>query len=298
MPERWPRQKNRALLHQHQRINRRDRPARTSEEHHHAARTQQIQPLLERSLAHRVIHHVHAFAPGQPFCLRLKIRLRIKNDVIRSRRPRQRSFFLGRNRRNRPHSKIVRHLDQQQPNSASRGLNQRRLALLQRISVMSQILRRDPLQHGGRSLAFSHARRNLHQPVRWHRRVLGITSEHRGISHTIAHRQVPHVVAQIGPDRRNHARPFLSQDQRQRRLVAPFAVIDVNKVDARRRDLHHGFVRFRLRDRQLHQFHHFRPTRLLYLYGLHLRFSMNSERRKTRCHHPQAWGNMLTRFPK
>ena len=84
----------------------------------------------------------------------------------------------------------------------------------------------------------------------------------------------------LAADRRNHARRFLSRHKRQRRLVAAFAVIDVDKVDARRFDLHHGFVRFRLRNRQVHQFHDFRPTRSLYLYGFHiwLRCIQNDER--------------------
>ena len=51
-----------------------------------------------------------------------------------------------------------------------------------------------------------------------------------------------------------------------------FAVINIDKVDARRIDLHNGFVRFRLRNGQIHQFHDFGPTGLLYLYGFHIGF--------------------------
>src|SRR5258707_527243 len=74
------------------------------------------------------------------------------------------------------------------------------------------------------------------------------------------------------PRRRTPPRRFLSQNQRQWRLVTALAVVNVNKVDARRRDLHHGLVRFRLRNRQVHQFHHFRSARLLDLYSFHMRF--------------------------
>ena len=145
MPQRRPRQKHRSLLRKHQRIKRRNRPAGSSVEHHHAARTQQVQTLFERRLAHRVIHHIHAFAAGQPFRLRLKINLRIKNDFVGSRRSRQLGFFLGRNRRNHARPNVVRHLHQQQPNSAGSGMNQRRLAFLQRIRVMRKVVRRHPL---------------------------------------------------------------------------------------------------------------------------------------------------------
>src|SRR5208282_4720810 len=89
VPQRRPRQKDRSLLRQHQRIKRRDRPTRPTIEHHHAARTQQIQTLVECRFPYRVIDDIDALAAGaffgdQAFRLRLKIHLRIKNYVVRS----------------------------------------------------------------------------------------------------------------------------------------------------------------------------------------------------------------------
>ena len=133
---------------------------------------------------------------------------------------------------------------------------------------MRKVVRRHALQHGGRRLALSDSRRNLHQAVGRHCGVLGIAPQHRAVSYAIADSNLSYIVA----NRRNHARRFLSQDQRQRRLVTAFAVIDVNKVDARCLYLHHSFIRFRLRNRQVHQFHHFRPACMLDLYSFHSSF--------------------------
>src|SRR5579864_6713751 len=64
-------------------------------------------------------------------------------------------------------------------------------------------------------------------------------------------------------------RPFLSRRKRQGRLVAALAVIDVYEVHSRSGQLDHRFIRLWLRNRQLHQLHHLRPTNLLHLYGFH-----------------------------
>src|SRR5580692_2043655 len=134
--------------------------------------------------------------------------------------------------------------------------------------VITKILRCHPLQHRRRRVPLSHPSRNLHQPVRRHCRILRIASHDRRVSHRIAHRKLMHV----GAHRQHHSRRFLPQHQRQRSLISSLAVVDINKVDARRLDLHHHFIRFRLRSRHLHHFHHFRPTRLLNLYSFHIRF--------------------------
>ncbi len=98
-----------------------------------------------------------------------------------------------------------------------------------------------------------------------YRSVLGVASQRHGVSNAIPDCNF----ADLGADRRNHSGGFLSQHKRQRYRVAAFAVVDINKVDACRLDLYDGFVRFRLRNRQVHQFHYFRTTGLLYLNRFH-----------------------------
>ena len=49
---------------------------------------------------------------------------------------RQFGLFLGRNRGDHTRADIVRHLHQEKPHASGRGMNQRRFALLQRISIM------------------------------------------------------------------------------------------------------------------------------------------------------------------
>ena len=136
----------------------------------------------------------------------------------------------------------MRHLYQQQPHSAGSRVDQRRFALHQRIRVVDKIVRRYALQHGRGSLALADSVWNLHQTIRWHRRILRVTSQHTCIGDAISHSNVAH----IGAESRNHASAFLSQNKRQWDLVAPFAVVNIDEVDARRLYLHDRFVRIRL----------------------------------------------------
>ena len=89
----------------------------------------------------------------------------------------------------------MRHLDQQRPDSARCGMNERRFAPFQRISVISKILRCHPLQHCGRSIALSYSIGNLHQPFGWHSGILGVASENRAVGHTIADSQPVRILA-------------------------------------------------------------------------------------------------------
>ena len=160
---------------------------------------------------------------------------------------------------------LMRHLHQQQSHASGRRVHQRRFAALQRIRVVRKIMRRHALQHRGRSLLVGHSRRNRHQPVRGHCRILGIRSQQPAPGHAIArlHR------LNIGAHRRDHARALLPQHQRQRSLVAPFAKVHIDKVHARSGQLHHRFIRLGLGNRQLHQFHRLRPARLFDLNSFH-----------------------------
>src|SRR6185295_14822999 len=94
---------------------------------------------------------------------------------------------------------------------------------------------------------------------------LRVTSERTRVSDAIANLQLLHVTADFGDD----TRAFLSIDKGQRRQVASFAKVNVDKVHAGSLDLHHGLIRFRLRRRGVNKSEHFGPTRLSNLYGFH-----------------------------
>src|ERR1700674_5088155 len=71
------------------------------------------------------------------------------------------------------------------------------------------------------------------------------------------------------PDRGDYSRALLTQDQWERRFITAFAKININKIDARRRQLHHRLVRLRLRNRQVDQLHGLGAAGLLDLNGFH-----------------------------
>ena len=263
--QRGPSQVQRSLLRESYRIKRRHCSARSAEEDHHPTRPQNVQSLLECRLAHRVVDHIHALAAGQSFGFSFEICLRVQDHFICARALRQLCLLLGGNGGDHACSNVVRHLHQQKSHAACRGMNQRRLAALQRIRIVRQVVRRHALQHRASGLLISHPLRNRHQPVCRHGGILGIRPQQPGPGHTIPHLERLH----FRTDRGHRSRAFLPQNKRQRRLVPPLTEVDIDKVHARRSQLHHRLVRLRLRDRQLRHFHRFRSADLFDLNGFH-----------------------------
>ena len=144
-------------------------------------------------------------------------------------------------------------------------MHQCRLATLQRMSVVQKIMCSHPLQHRRRGLLIADSGRNRNQPIRGHSRIFRIGSEQARPCHAVSQFDRLHLRAH----RRNNPGAFLPGHERQRSLVPSFAMITINKVHARSGQLHQCLVRLRLRDRQLHQFHHLRTTHLLDLNGFH-----------------------------
>ena len=93
-------------------------------------------------------------------------------------------------------------------------------------------MRRHSLQHGGSGFTFADSSRNLHQAIRRHSGILGVTAKYRGIGDAIANRN-PFC---FGPNGRNYARRLLPKHERQRCFVVALAVVNVNKVNACRLD--------------------------------------------------------------
>ena len=159
----------------------------------------------------------------------------------------------------------MRHLHQQQSYATRRRMHQRGFAPLQRIGLVRQVVRSHTLQHGGCRFALAHALRNPHQPISGHCGILGIATQRAAPGHAVTCLHGIHVRAHG----RDHARALLSGDEGQRRLVSTLAKVDINKVDARSRNLHHRLVRFGLRDRQVHKLKSLRPPGLFHLDSFH-----------------------------
>jgi hypothetical protein len=126
-------------------------------------------------------------------------------------------------------------------------------------------VRRHPLQHRRRCLIEVELVRNLHELARRHCRKLRITTETTNIRHAFPKSDSRDIRA----DGDNHARRFLTVDERQRRGIAAFAEIDIDEVHARRFDLHQRFVRFGFGNGHVDKREHFRPADLRYLDGFH-----------------------------
>src|ERR1035437_5815127 len=78
-------------------VERRNRSAGLSEERQQAAWAQTIQTLLERGLAHRVIHYVDPAAAGQPLHFGFEIPLGVEDGFVRAGLARDAGFLFGGN---------------------------------------------------------------------------------------------------------------------------------------------------------------------------------------------------------
>ena len=76
-------------------------------------------------------------------------------------------------------------------------------------------------------------------------------------------------VLDLRAHRRDRTRAFLPDHERQWHRIPALAMISVNEVHARGGDLHHRFVGFGLRNRNVYKFEGFGSAGLLYLNGFH-----------------------------
>src|SRR6266436_6423740 len=121
------------------------------------------------------------------------------------------------------------------------------------------------LQHGSRGLAIVYANRYLYQTVLGNTRIFGIAAQHSGVRDAIAYFERLDLAAKSA----HHARRFLPVNEWERSGITSFAEVNVNKVDADRRDLDHSLVRIRRWNRQVDQSEDFRPSGFRGLYGFH-----------------------------
>ena len=96
-------------------------------------------------------------------------------------------------------------------------------------------------------MLITHAFGNLYQAVRSNRGILGVAAHRHCVGNPIANFQLLDVRAHC----HNFSRSFLSGDEWKHCFVTAFAVIDVDEVHSRRRDLDDGLFALRFGNREL-----------------------------------------------
>ncbi len=228
MKQRWPREEDRALLHQHDRVDARRRPARPAEQHHHAAHPQAVQAFLERGLADRVIDDVDAASAGQALDLGFEVGLRVEDHVVGAGVASQ--LGLGRRRGGADHTRadVVRGLAQQQPDAAGCRMHERRLAWLEGPDVSHQHVHGHRLQSQSCRVFEVHVGGDRQGAGRGEHDLLGIAALRRRPDDPVTGLPLGHARS----NERDRASAFHAWHERQLHRVAALAVIDIDEVDA------------------------------------------------------------------
>ena len=229
-----PGQEQRSAGVQPLRVDRRHLPAGGSVEHHHAARAQRRQAVVERVLADAVVHHVRARALGR--IVDDGTEAVVADDVIGAGAERELGLLAARGGGHDDAAAPLHHLGQQQTDPAGRRVHHGDVAFAHRVGAGDQVVRGHALQDGGGGDLQAHPVRNRDDPVRGQRDLLGVAAARAGPGHVIADRQagdaLPH-----GRDRTSAFRA--GHEGRIGAVVAhSLTLVDVHVVDAGRGDLH------------------------------------------------------------
>ena len=149
-------------------IERPDRAARLTVEHHHPARRDAVEALLEGGLADGVVVDLHALAVGQPLHLGHDVLLRVEDHVVGTRAARQLGLVVRGDGADHACAPQLRHLAEEEADTAGGGMHETGVALLQRIRRAREIVRGQTLQHHRGALPRRDSRRKLHEPLRRH----------------------------------------------------------------------------------------------------------------------------------
>src|SRR5579862_1904342 len=124
---------------------------------------------------------------------------------------------------------------------------------------------RHALEHGSSSLLIADARWDRNELIRGDCGEFRIAAERTTPRHAVAFLYR----GNVGANLHDRTCAFLPWSERQRNLVAPFTLVDVNEINTGSGQFDDRFIRLRLWNRQIHQFHGFRPTWFLDLYRFH-----------------------------
>ena len=260
-----PGEEQRSAAVQPLRVDRRDLTTRGSVQHHHAARAQRRQAVVEGVLAYAVVNDVR---PGTVTGLVDDVaEAVVADDVIGAGLQRELDLLPARGGTDNKATTPLDHLGQQQPDPAGRRVHHGDVAFAHRVGAGAQVVGGHALQDGGCRDLQVHPVGYRHDAVRGQRDLFGVATPLAGPGHTIAHGQV----LDVGPDGDDRPRAFRAEHEgRIGPVVAhALALVDVHVVHAGRGDLHDHLARPRPRRLPLGHGQHLGPTHTLADYHAH-----------------------------
>ena len=132
-----------------------------------------------RFLAHGVVDDVDAFAARDTVRLLDEVLLGVEDDLVGPRLPGELRLLLGACGPDHGRPPQLRDLDEKEPDTAGRGVHERRLAFLQREGAVRQVVCRHPLEHhGGGDPRLDERGVERHEVLGGGDHVLGVGSRH------------------------------------------------------------------------------------------------------------------------
>src|SRR5712691_5446303 len=232
--QRGPGEEQRALLAQHLRVERSHRSARLAVQHHHSPGREAAEALLEGGLPDGIVDHLQPGSVRQTLHFSLEVLLGIQDDLIGACPACQRGLLARRDRAQHPCALEFGDLAEQETHAARGGVHQACVPRLQGVGRGREVVRRHALEHYGGALLRAHAVRQHDDPVGRDDGVLGIRAEQARIRDALPNFGCGHA----GANGAHSPRRFLTQRDRQRGLVVPCALVDVDEVHARSFDLY------------------------------------------------------------
>ncbi len=204
---------------------------RIAEADHQAAPLQAVERRSKRVLAHRVVDHRHAGPARDLFHTRHDVLVVVVDDVRGAMRQRQFTLLLRADGADQLHTKGARPLAGDQAHAPGCGVEQDRLAGLQRVGRAKQVLHRQALQHHGGCRLERDRIRELDDDRGRHHAQVGVGAVGpAGVRDAVARLHVGHALAH----RLDHARAFLAQAAGQRLRIQAGAKVHVDEVQADR----------------------------------------------------------------
>ncbi len=231
--ERWPGDEQRAQAAQPLDVERGREAGRLAEGNQVAERRQAVQAFVEGVFAHRIVDCLHPLAPGDPLDLGQEILLRVQDDFVCARLTRQLCLFFGGGRADHPRALLFGDLGQQQTDAPGRGVHQAPIAGFERIGAGGEHVRGHALNHRRDALLKTDRRREEDQAVAGDQAVGGVCAQPAEERHPVAGLRL----SDARPDGLHHARALAAGDSGQGDLVPSQPLIDLDEIDADRRQL-------------------------------------------------------------
>src|SRR5207249_1500763 len=151
--------------------------AGAAEQNQIAARTEDVQIVVEGVLPYTIINDVDASAFGKAPGFGFKVCCGVHDALIRAGIARELGLFLRAGCSDHARAEFLTHLDQQPAHATGSRMNQRRLAVLDRIRAVTEIMRSHPLEHRGSGVSKVKIVWNLNETIGRNGGVLGVTSQ-------------------------------------------------------------------------------------------------------------------------